>query len=88
MNRNYATPRVSDEWCITHQTSMPVAVAIHALADKSRSPQQMWEAPTSAEWDHVVMAVAEYVAHSDYEYDFEGYRWGQEVVRIKKAELA
>lgn len=88
MNRNYTTPRVSDEWRITRQTSTPVAVAIHAIADQRRTPNKIWEAPTPAEWDNVVMAVEEYVRHGDFDYDFEGYRWGQEVVRIEKPEAA
>jgi len=84
-SRNYATPTVSAEWAASRETAMPVAVAIHAIADSRRSPEAIWEEPTPAEWDHVTMAVAEYVAQGDYETDPDGYPWGGETVYVVPA---
>jgi hypothetical protein len=78
-NRNYNTPRVAREWANSRETHMAVATAIHAIADSKRSPEDIWDAPNPAEFDHVAMAVAEYVAHGDYE-AADGYSWGQETV--------
>lgn len=81
MSRNYSTPTVSAAWADTRETDMAVAVAIHAIADASRSPEAIWEAPTAAEWDHVTMAVQEYVSNGDFP-DQDGYCWGQETVKF------
>jgi len=80
MNRNYPTPTVSPEWANSRETDMAVAVAIHAISDDKRSPDEIWESPTDAEWDHVCMAVNEYVRHGDFYPDASGYCWGQETV--------
>jgi hypothetical protein len=82
MSRNYRTPTVAAEWANSRETDIAVAVAIHAIADSKRSPEAIWEAPTPAEWDHVAMAVEEYVREGDFEYDASGYCWGQETIRI------
>ena len=83
MNRNYETPRVDPQWANSRDTHMAVAVAIHAIGDQRRSPEAIWEAPTPAEWDHVEMAVGEYVSHGDFEAELDGYSWGQETVRLE-----
>lgn len=80
MSRNYNTPTVDREWASSRETDMAVAVAIHAISDSSRSPEAIWEAPTQAEWDHVTMAVQEYVENGDFP-RMDGYCWGQEMVR-------
>lgn len=82
MNRMYETPRVPDDWANSRHTDMAVAVAIHAIASGDRTPEAIWEAPTQAEWDHVCMAVEDYVRHGDYAYDPDGYAWGMETVTI------
>jgi len=81
-NRNYNTPTVERKWADSRETDMASAVAIHAIADNRRTAEAIWEAPTPAEWDHVKMAVAEYVAHGDFPADDSGYCWGMETVRI------
>jgi hypothetical protein len=86
MNRNYTTPTVAAEWANSRETDMAVAVAIHAIADSKRSADEIWEAPTPAEWDHVQMAVDEYVRHGDFEFDPSGYCWGQETIKIEQPE--
>jgi len=48
MPRNYNAPTVSTEWASSRQTDMAVAVAIHAIADRTRSADAIWEAPTAA----------------------------------------
>lgn len=81
-NRNYDTPTVSEEWASSRQTDMPVAVAIHAISDGKRSPEEIWDAPMPEEWDHVCMAVDEYVRHGDFTYDPAGYAWGFAIVTV------
>lgn len=80
MNRNYTTPAIAAQWAYDRQTDMPVAVAIHAIADTSRTPEDIWHDPTAAEYDHICMAVQEYVTHGDYDTNENGYSWGQETV--------
>jgi hypothetical protein len=87
-SRNYNTPFVDAEWANSRETDMAVATAIHAIADDRRSPEAIWENPTEAEWDHVVMAVEEYVRHGDFAIDPTGYCWGQEIVRIALPQAA
>jgi hypothetical protein len=82
MPRNYRTPTVTAEWANSRETDMAVATAIHAIADSKRSPEAIWEAPTTTEWDHVTMAVEEYVREGDFEFDPNGYCWGLETVHI------
>lgn len=78
----YRAPAVSSEWASSRETDTAVAMAIHAIASSGRTPEAIWEAPSAAEWDHVVMAVQNYVAAGVVEYDATGYCWGQEIVRI------
>lgn len=60
---------------------MAVATAIHAIADASRSPEQIWSEPTPAEWDHVTMAVENYVQSGAFPASDDGrYPWGCEAV--------
>jgi hypothetical protein len=80
MNRNYKTPTVDEAWATSRETDMPVAVAIHAIASHDRTPETIWEDPTPDEWQHVQMAVQEYVGHDDFPADPSGYCWGQETV--------
>tara|TARA_R110000868_G_scaffold343178_2_gene604252 strand:- start:141 stop:404 length:264 start_codon:yes stop_codon:yes gene_type:complete len=84
MNRNYTAPTVASNWADSRETDQIVAVAIHAIADSKRSPETIWEAPTSAEWDHVTMAVEEYVREGDFEFAPRGYSWGQETIKIQE----
>lgn len=82
-NLNYATPVVSERWAETRQTHPAVAMAIHAIADSSRDAEAIWEAPTNAEWEHVTMAVDQYVAAGIFEAEDDGrYPWGEEAVVI------
>jgi len=83
MTTQYSTPTVAAEWARTRETDMAVATAIHAIASSNRTAEAIWEAPSAAEWDHVVMAVENYVANGVFEYDASGYCWGQEIVRIE-----
>lgn len=86
MNRNYNTPRVASEWAESRATHPAVARAIHAIADSKRSPEAIWESPTKSEWDHVAMAVEEYIGHGDFEAEDDGaYPWGVESIKISPA---
>ncbi|MDG3089182.1 hypothetical protein P7F88_25300 [Vibrio hannami] len=68
MNRNYRHQTLHPNG-LTARTDMVVAVAIHAIADGKRTAEQIWEAPTANEWDHVCMAVEEYIRHGDFDAD-------------------
>lgn len=81
MSRNYTTPTVATEWANSRETSMPVAIAIHAIADSKRSAEAIWEAPTAAEFDHVTMAVEEYVTNGDFDWQ-PRFFWGEETIEI------
>ncbi len=83
MSPNYQAPRVAAEWADSRETHPAVAMAIHAISDSSRSPEAIWEAPTPAEWDHVCMAVEEYVKRGLFPAEDDGrYYCGQEVVEV------
>lgn len=82
MNRSYQTPTVAPEWAASRHTHLAVAVAIHAIADASRPPEAIWEGPTPTEFDHVRMAIDDYVEHGDFAYQPAGYQWGEETMRI------
>jgi hypothetical protein len=90
MNRNYKSLTHLDvsladitRWADARETDVVVAVAIHAIADSSRSPEVIWEDPTPAETDHVTVAVEEYVTHGDYDRSDDGrYCWGQSYVTL------
>lgn len=89
-SRNYRSPREIrrtvadlDQWAQARETSVEVATAIHAISDSRRSAEDIWEGPTLAEFDHVEMAVAEYLAQGDFEPVTGGlYQWGAEAVQV------
>lgn len=84
MNRNYTRPQINADWALSRETHQAVATAIHAIADSSRSAEAIWDAPTPAEWDHVVMAVEEYVRLGDFPAEPDGrYPWGMEFVVLE-----
>jgi hypothetical protein len=83
MSSQYATPRVSADWASSREAHPAVAMAIHAISDSRRSPEAIWEAPTKDEWDHVAMAVENYVANDVFEAEDDGrYPWGGECIEI------
>ncbi len=83
MNLNYSTPSVPQNWSNSRETHPAVAIAIHAIAGVNRSAEAIWEAPTSAEWDHVRMAIEQYIAAGVVEAEEDGrYPWGNETVEI------
>lgn len=85
MNRNYRTPSVETRWADTRETHPAVAMAIHAIADSKRSPEAIWDDPTPAEWDHVTMAVEEYITRGDFPAEPDGrYPWGVEAVTLSR----
>lgn len=64
------------------ETDAVVALAIHAIADGNRTPEQIWEAPTQAEYDHVVAAVQQYINGDEYHECCDVYHWGEEKIRL------
>jgi hypothetical protein len=82
-NRNYKRPQVDQQWADSRETHIAVATAIHAIADSKRSPEDIWDDPTPAEWDHVKMAVEEYITHGDFPAEDDGrYPWGLETIKL------
>lgn len=81
LKRNYTVPHIDTAWADSRQTHRAVATAIHAIADSTRSAQDIWEAPTPAEWDHVSMAIEEYVRNGSFPPEEDGrYPWGQAIL--------
>lgn len=70
------------EWANSRETAEVVALAIHAIADSRRSPDLIWAAPTDAEYDHILMAVRNYVDNGLYDYDDGVFGWGSETISI------
>jgi hypothetical protein len=80
---NYTTPRVDPQWALSRETHGAVAMAIHAIASASRSAEAIWEAPSAAEDEAVVMAVEQYLAAGIFPRQDDGrYQWGLETVFI------
>lgn len=83
MNRNYPTPTPKPNWASARGTHIAVATAIHAISGSARTADEIWEAPTAAEWDHVTMAVEEYTRHGDFPAEPDGrYPWGEENITV------
>lgn len=79
----FATPKVSAEWVNSRETHIAVATAIHAIADDKRTAEAIWEDPTPAEWDHVTMAVQNYIDNGVFPTEDDGrYNWGQEAITL------
>jgi hypothetical protein len=86
MTTQYPCPRIDPQWALSRETHEAVAAAIHAIADSRRSPEQIWEYPTTAEWDHVAMAVENYIINGRFEAEPDGrYAWGRETVVLLPA---
>ena len=80
-SRNYSCPKVSLRWSRLRETHPAVASGIFAISRAGRSPDEIWEAPTDAEWDHVTMAVEEYVRAGLFPAEDDGrYPWGFETI--------
>jgi hypothetical protein len=73
---------VSPEWCTSHKTDSAVAVAIHAIADASRSPEQIWEVPTPEEIERVRSIVRDLVLNDYFQFQALGYQWGKETITL------
>ena len=83
MTLQYNAPSISAQWAAERDTDMAAATAIHAIAGGNRTPEAIWESPTPAEFDHVTMAVENYVAEGVFPADPRGrYSWGQAVIVI------
>lgn len=80
----YAAPAVSGEWAGSRETHIAVATAIHAISGPGRSAERIWANPTAAEWDHVCMAVENYVDAGVFAAEDDGrYPWGCETVVLE-----
>ena len=83
MSLQYNVPAVSTQWANERNTHVAVATAIHAIADSTRTPEQIWENPTPAECDHVAMAVENYVDEGEFPAEPDGrYAWGDDAIVI------
>lgn len=80
----YATPVVPAQWAESRNTHAAVAMAIHALADVTRTADAIWLDPTPAEWDHVKMAVQGYTCAGVVPpEDDHRYAWGDAVIDLR-----
>ena len=76
--------RTISDWSDSLNTHPAVAIAIHAIASGHRGPDEIWRAPTQPEWDHVAMAVQEYVDAGDVDMpEDRAFDWGQEVLTLE-----
>lgn len=69
-------------WAGIREASEVVALAIHAIADGLRTADEIWDAPTNAEFDHVVMAVRSYTESGLYDYGEGVFCWGCETIDL------
>lgn len=80
----YTAPTISREWAASRETHIAVATAIHAISGPGRTPEAIWEDPTPAEWDHVCMAVENYIGAGLFPAEDDGrYPWGGEAVTLQ-----
>lgn len=63
-----------DQWAQSRCIETEVAAAIHEVAGGNRTPELVWEQPTDAEHDNVMMCLNEWAANGDIEADV--YQWG------------
>ena len=63
MNKDRHVPL---DWAESRKTHMAVATAIHAIADSTRSPEAIWEAPTQPEFELVIRAVEQADRRGDF----------------------
>ena len=86
INRNYKTAEKIGYgfnaihlagWAESHNTDLAVAVAIHAISEPTtgRTPDEIWESPKRSEYDHICMAINEYLICGDFDYPVDGYFW-------------
>lgn len=80
----FPIPDVAAEWASSRETHIAVATAIHAIAGPGRTPEQVWESPTPAEWDQVHVAVENYVGAEVFAAEDDGrYPWGMEAIVLQ-----
>jgi len=80
----YTAPAVSREWADSRETHIAVATAINAISGPDRNAEAIWEDPTQAEWDHVCMAVENYISAGLFPAEDDGrYSWGCAVVTLQ-----
>lgn len=90
MTRNYKTVREIrqnnrnlDRWADVRETCVPVAAAIHAIADNNRPASLIWEEPTRAETDHITMALEQYMRDGEIDAPRDGrFPWGCDAVQF------
>ena len=89
MPLQYPAPPIPGQWASDRNTHDAVATAIHAIAGGGRTPELIWGAPTLAEWEHVAMAVENYIMAGVYPAEPDDrYAWGQEIITIPSRALA
>ena len=87
MTTQYDTPKIPTGWADSRNTHDAVAMALHAIADSTRSAEAIWDMPTPAECDHVEMAVENYVANRVFSPEPDGrYQWGDEAIIVTSSE--
>jgi len=72
-------------WAASRETHVAVAAGIFAIATSERTPEKIWQEPTAAEWDHVTMAVEQYIRDGEAPASDDGrYQWGEEAITLQE----
>ena len=79
--KQYKINDVDADWYNSRETDEVVAVAIHAIADETRTPEQIWSDPTNTEYDHVLTAIENLVTSGRFD-EQDSYQWGEEAISI------
>jgi hypothetical protein len=74
----------AEQWGSPRETDAAVAMAIHAISDTTRSPDDIWEDPTPTEWDSVVTTIKNYITAGVFDAKDDGkYYWGMETINLR-----
>ena len=85
MAPQYSAPAVPAGWAESRETHIAVATAIFGLSHiTERTPDAIWQDPTQSEWDHVTMAIENYIANGVFSAEPDGrYAWGEAVIELE-----
>ncbi len=75
---------IQPDWYQSRNTHPAVAAAIHVVAGEvGKTPEQLWEEPTTTEFDSVRAILNELIELGDLEPEPDGkYAWGNDTVDL------
>ena len=71
-----------ERWSDFHATDVEVAFAIYAIAGADRTLNEIWEDPTEAENDNILLCLNEWARLGDIE--ARTYRWGADSITARE----